>query len=243
MTQTAAHEHAPRPTGRPAMRFRWMHLLFIHWPVPLSMLRPLVPDALEIDTHDGQAWIGLVPFTMRDVRHTWWPPIPTMHHFHECNVRTYVRNGDRAGVWFFSLDAASRLAVFGARRFWNLNYVHSRISLDRDGDVVQYRVKRVREPNITMQCAWRAGAPCELSQNGQLANFLTERYSMYSMDRRGRLLRGDIWHEPWRLREAELLELDDDLVASAGVRVGEAQPIVYHVDGIQAEAWPIRRAR
>src|SRR5213592_3708461 len=99
---------AQRPQGKPAMAMRWLHLLFMHWPAPAAMLRPLVPAALEIDEFEGNAWVGLIPFTMRDVRPTWLPNLPFglgVHHFHECNVRTYVTYRGEPGVWFFSLDA------------------------------------------------------------------------------------------------------------------------------------------
>ncbi|MHC5023234.1 MAG: YqjF family protein [Planctomycetota bacterium] len=234
---------AARPRGRPGIRFRWLHLLFAHWPVPADVLRPMVPDALDIDTHGGNAWVGLVPFTMRDVRHTWMPPIPTMHHFHECNVRTYVSREGEAGVWFFSLDAASRLAVWGARRRWNLNYLHARMSLVREGDTIRYAVQRAGEPEVSMRCTWTAGEARPRSTPGSLVHFLTERYQLYVVDRRGRPWRGRIWHEPWRLREATLESLEDDLVAAAGIDVsGAGPPHLLHADEIATQAWGLERA-
>lgn len=221
------------------MRMRWMSLLFAHWPVPADEIRPLIPGALEIDTFDGDAWVGLVPFTMRNVGHTLWPWVPTMRHFHECNVRTYVTCNGVPGVWFFSLDATSRLAVWGARRFWHLNYQYSRMDLQREGDVVRYSVDRAGHPGARLRCTWRAGRPMPRSQPGELAHFLTERYSLFTIDSRGRPQRGRIWHEPWPLREAEMLEFDDGLVRAAGVAIPDQRPVLYHVDALDMEAWDL----
>jgi hypothetical protein len=239
---------------------RWRCLLFIHWPVPVEAVRPLVPPGLEVDTFDSQAWVGLIPFTMDGIRAALLPPVPTTTAFHECNVRTYVRLGEERGVWFFSLDAASRLAVLVARRLWRLNYVHSRMSLERDGDLVRYRVERRGEPGTGLRCAWRVGEALARSQPGELAHFLTERYVLYSSRWRpdgraggagGRrktarqdaaLYRGHIDHAPWPLRAAALLELEDGLVAAAGIDLGGAPAAAVHAaDRLEVEAWRIER--
>ena len=101
---------------------RWHDLLFAHWRCPVSDLRALIPAALEIDTFDSTAWIGVIPFYMSGVRLRGAPPVPTAHAFEEMNVRTYVTLDGRPGVWFFSLDAASSLAVIGARVGVSLPY-------------------------------------------------------------------------------------------------------------------------
>ena len=89
------------------MRMTWRSLLFLHWPLPPDAVRPLLPAEMTLDTFDGSAWVGLVPFTMTGVKFRWLGSIPSMRRFHECNVRTYVHRDGEPGVWFFSLDAAS----------------------------------------------------------------------------------------------------------------------------------------
>ena len=222
------------------MYMEWHNLLFLHWPVSPEALRPLVPPPLEIDTHEGEAWVGLVPFTMRRVRHALWPPIPTMTNFHECNVRTYVRCGDLVGVWFFSLDAVSALAVFGARMLWNLNYVHSAIDLERSGPATDYRVER--RDGRTMHCRWEVGSPLPVSEPGSLDHFLTERYALFSVaPRSGRVRCGWIWHEPWPLREATVLELRDELVGAAGITVDTRRPpFARHAEFVDVQAWRLQ---
>jgi len=234
---------APIPRGTPIMRMRWRHLMFAHWRVTPESLRRRVPDAFEIDTFDGSAWIGLVPFTMLDVSPIMLPrlPIRGVTNFHECNVRTYVRRGADHGVYFFSLDAASRLAVWAARTFFHLPYFNARIDLQRAGDEVTYRVHRLDEPRATMHCRWCAGRRCEPSQPGDLAHFLTERYQLMTTDRLGRPRRCRIWHEPWPLREASLTVLDDELVSKVGVQIPMKEPVTHHVDELDVRAWPLQR--
>lgn len=123
-------EPTRRPTGRVVMRQQWRELLFLHWPVPIEELRPLLPPQLSLDTFDGQAYIGLVPFTMRNVRPTLLPPFPPLSNFHEINVRTYVHyQGREPGVWFFSLDAANAIAVRIARAWFALPYYYANMTL------------------------------------------------------------------------------------------------------------------
>ncbi len=217
MQRNEATSTAPtRPCGAPSMHMSWRSLLFMHWPVPASQLRPLVPDTMEIDSFDGSAWVGLVPFTMAGVGHRWMPRrlrMPWITDFHECNVRTYVTVDGEPGVWFFSLDAASPLAVWAARTFWNLPYYNAAIQLARQGSEVRYAVKRRgRGDEAALRCAWRVGDPLPPSRPGELAHFLTERYLLFA-HRGDRTYRGRIWHQPWPLREGKLLALEDTLVA------------------------------
>ena len=133
-----------RPDGRAAGYQCWSDLLFAHWRVPVELLRPLIPRELEIDTFEGEAWLGLVPFHMSGVRPAWFPSMPYVSEFHETNLRTYVHfRGRDPGVWFISLDAACRAVVEVARWKWHLNYFHSEMDLLRDGDEVQYSSWRI----------------------------------------------------------------------------------------------------
>jgi uncharacterized protein len=236
-------EIAPIPCGIPIMRMRWMDLMFAHWPVDPAILRPLVPEVFMIDTFDGRAWIGLVPFTMEDVSPSVLPRVPIrgVTDFHECNVRTYVRRGNERGVFFLSLDATSRMAVWGAKTLFHLPYKNAHIDLFRDGRQVAYEVKRCDLPRATMRCRWRVGSLREAARPGELSYFLTERYQLMTADEYGRPRRCRIWHEPWPLRDAELLELDDGLVAAAGLPVPDVKPLAFAVDSIDVSVWPLER--
>src|SRR5437867_5100192 len=124
LNQTS-HRPWPLPSRPWVTTMRWHDLLFLHWPVRPEIIRPLIPNGLELDTFDGAAWIGVVPFRMTGVRLRWLPPLPGISAFPELNVRTYVRVRDRPGVYFFSLDAGSRTAVAMARAWFHLPYFHA----------------------------------------------------------------------------------------------------------------------
>ena len=137
-----SHRAYPPPSSRPVMRMGWDMLAFLHWPVPAAALAARLPRGLALDTFEGQAYLGVVPFEMARTRFRWAPAIPTATRFLELNVRTYVTAGGRPGVWFFSLDAASKLAVRGARATFRLPYFDAKMAARREGDTVHYTSER-----------------------------------------------------------------------------------------------------
>src|SRR4051794_15358046 len=152
-----------RPDGYSIMKQKWGKLLFIHWPISVEVLRPLIPAALEIDTFDGMAWIAVVPFTMWGIRPTFTLPLPGLNAFHELNVRTYVHYKGVPGVWFFSLDANSQLAVWGARKFFYLPYRNARMQISQDEDRIDYFSERVEKkyPPAVLKTSWQIGDALE----------------------------------------------------------------------------------
>lgn len=192
----------------------WDTLAFLHWPVPPSALEPTLPPGLELDTFEGEAWLGVVPFAMRRTRFDYTPSMPTATDFLELNLRTYVRRGDRAGVWFYSLDAASLLAVRGARLGFALPYFDARMDLEPDagGGAASYRSTRTHRgaPSASFDGSYTPTGPAVSAAEGSLEHFLTERYCLFAqrghgvrIALRGGLLRGDIAHDPWPLQPAE----------------------------------------
>jgi len=200
-------EHRPWPLpARPwVMTMDWQDLLFLHWRVPAPALQPHLPAGVEVDTFDGSAWLGVVPFRMARTRVRCLPPVPTTHDFPELNLRTYVRVGDRSGVWFFSLDAASRLAVAGARATFGLPYFRARMRCERTGDQLVYTSERTdrRGPPALFGGRWRPSGAPRPAAVGSLEHFLTERYCLFAA-RRGVVLIGEIAHAPWQLAPAEV---------------------------------------
>jgi len=215
----------------------WRDLLFVHWRVDPDALAELLPEGLEVDTFDGHAWLGLIPFRMDRVRFFGLPSIPTLGSFPECNVRTYVLRDGVPGVWFFSLDAASRLAVLGGRNLWKLNYIHARFMIDSHGDTTDYRVRR--SDGRSAHLNWTVGERLPASEAGSLPHFLTERYYLYAGTSR-RLLRGAVWHEPWTLRRATLNRLDDEFIPQLGVETLE-DPVCMAADPVDVLGWTNRR--
>jgi uncharacterized protein YqjF (DUF2071 family) len=189
-------DHRPWPLpSRPWVQGQtWEHLLFAHWPVDHDLLRPHVPPSLVLEQWGGSAWLGLTPFRVVGFRLRGLPPLPVVSEFLELNCRTYVRRGDRPGVWFFSLNASSRLAVAGARRAYGLPYDHARISADARRFELQADGGRRFSAEYSGLGNGAAAAP------GTLEHFLTERYCLYG--RNGRAL-AEIHHPPWPLQLAQ----------------------------------------
>ncbi len=193
--EETGHRPYPLPAGPWVMGQTWQNLLFAHWRVEHELLRPHVPERLELETHDGSAWIGLTPFAVTGLRLRGTIPLPYVSTFLELNCRTYVRGTDgRPGIWFFSLDASSRAAVAVARRTYELPYRHARF--ETAGDEVRVHTEGGGE----FRALYRGGGEPSPAEPGSLEHFLTERYCLYAG---GGRLRAEIHHPPWPLQPAE----------------------------------------
>ncbi len=232
-----------RPSGRPVMRQDWSHLLFLHWEVPVSALRPIVPQSLEIDTFEGRAFVGLVPFAMSGVRPLWSPAVPGLSRFLEVNVRTYVHfEGRDPGVWFFSLDAANRIAVNLARTFWNLPYFYAKMRMDRpSGGPIRYRSTRVDRTAEPPGCsiAYRPDGTPSASVPKTLEHFLAERYILYTSGRRA-LLSGRVHHSAYPLQPARLESLEESLIGASGIERPATDPLAHYAWGVRVLVYPLR---
>jgi uncharacterized protein YqjF (DUF2071 family) len=194
------HRPWPLPTSSWVIAQTLDDLLFAHWRVGSDVLRPHVPDPLSIDERDGSAWVGVTPFVVTGLRARGLFPLPYVSSFRELNVRTYVTFGDKPGIWFFSLDASSELAVRAARRLYRLPYFRAQITLERRSGRLLYEC--VRDEAKAFSGSYRGlGAP-KAAEAGRLEHFLTERYCLYAEDE-GRLFRAEIHHRPWPLQRAE----------------------------------------
>ncbi len=177
----------------------WIDLCFLHWRVEEAALRGLVPDSVELETHDGSVWLGVTPFLLRNFRLRGLPPLPGISTFPEVNVRTYVTRDGKPGIWFFSLDAASRLAVEAAKKLYKLPYHHAQMRYERDEELVHYESAR---PGAAFSARYRGDGELFQPAAGTLEHFLTDRYCLYTEDG-GRLYRAEIQHAPWDLQRGE----------------------------------------
>jgi uncharacterized protein YqjF (DUF2071 family) len=236
-----AHRPWPSPARPFAMAMSWHDLLFMHWPVDVASLRPHVPAPLAIDTFDGTAWLGVVPFRMTGVRPRGLPAVHGLSNFAELNVRTYVTIGGRPGVWFFSLDAENAIAVEVARRTFHLNYCHAQMRCERDlvRDVVSYASRRTHRglPRATFAAGYRPTGQAARSVTDTLEHFLTERYCLYAAARDGRLFRGEIAHAPWPLRPAEVEMRTNTMNEQLGFALPATPPLLHFVDRLDVVAW------
>jgi hypothetical protein len=253
MTSIKGPENAPvidriaptqRPDRRAVMRQNWHELLFLHWELPAGELQAKLPPGLTLDLFEGRAFIGLVPFTMTGVRPVGLPPVRALSNFHETNVRTYVHHDGRdPGVWFFSLDAANAVAVVLARTFFHLPYYHARMRLERKGNgTVTYTSERLRtgpRPATSAIAAVPQGVPSPAAP-GTLEHFLAERYLLYA-SHRGQLYRGQVHHLPYPLQAAEVVSLDESLIAAAGLERPGTPPLAHFAAAVNVEVFPLER--
>jgi len=226
--------------GRPwILQMTWHDLLFAHWPIPESALRHLVPRDLEIEQFDGTAWLGVIPFLMTSCPRGL--PRFLKSRFTEVNVRTYVRHKGRSGVWFFSLDAAHRLTVWGARRFFHLPYHLAAMSLTTTADGVLYYSRRKSSPDVRLDCRYRAVSEPSAPAKTTLEEWLTERYCLYSANRREEIFIGEIHHPPWLLQEAEAEIRINTMTLPLGIALPPERPLLHFAKRQDVVAWALAR--
>ncbi len=247
MPPSFSEDHRPwRIPNRPwRLRQRWSDLLFAHWPIRPDEVQARLPPGLRVDTHDGWAWLGVVPFLMDQVQFRTVGQhcvgVPTATAFPELNLRTYVTAPDgRAGVYFFSLDAASLLAVLGARVAFGLPYFWSRMHMGNENGTIHYTSRRHIGANVDFSARYRSlGTP---SPQDSLRHFLTERYAFFS-HRFGKVQVGEINHLPWVLQNAEAEFLCNGLPESFGLTLPKRPPVLHFASEVQMKAWTVRSLR
>lgn len=219
----------------------WRSLTFIHWRYDAEIIRRSLPANLTLDTFDGSAWVGLVPFVLAGVRPYGLPVLPWIAKFPETNVRTYVKGPDGVrGVWFYTLEADRLLAVMVARIWYHLPYRWAKMRVRDDGATVDYASER-----SALFGSGRTDIKVEVGGNveaGDLENFLTARFRLYT-EVRGKVAFAQIEHLPWPLQRARLLRLEEDLVENSGVPRPVGEPLVHFARELKIKAEAPRMAR
>ena len=215
MAQRLALRH--RPKAMAIGRQRWSHLLFAHWEVAPRAIEATLPRGLFVDTFEGSAYLGIVPFFMERVRPAWLPPVPGLSWFLELNVRTYVHDAaGNPGVWFYSLDCNQPVAVAIARRFFHLPYFHARMAARQQGATMYYQSQRRGAAAAESRYAWELGVDGTPARAGTLEFFLVERYLLFAADAQGRLFGGRVHHTPYRIYPPVVSEFSVEPARAAG---------------------------
>ncbi len=237
----------PRPWPIPdspwIMAQAWLDLLFAHWPVPLDSLRPFLPEGLDLDTYEGQAWLGVVPFRMADIRLRGLPPLLGLSAFTELNVRTYVVKDGKPGVWFLSLEAAHPLAVRVARSSFHLPYFDAEMTCEAEGEGIRYRSERTHRyaTPAHFQGTYGPVGPSLEAAPGSLESWLTARYCLYSADDRGHLFRSEIHHAPWSLHRGWADIRVNTVAHASGIELPDVPPLLHFSRSLEVRLWAPKR--
>jgi uncharacterized protein YqjF (DUF2071 family) len=237
MIKETSHRPWPIPQARWVLSMRWHDLLFLHWPAHPEVIRALIPSVLELDVFDGWCWIGVVPFRMSGVRPRY---MPTPLAFPELNVRTYVKMPGRSGVWFFSLDAASWLAVRCAR-WLGLPYYNARMTMELAGETVHYKSVRVHTGAAPAEfsASYHPTGPVYRAASGTLDHWLTERYCLYAAIKPDQIVYGEIHHPQWPLQSADVELRTNTMTHAVGIELPDTKPICHFARHQEVVAWPI----
>jgi uncharacterized protein YqjF (DUF2071 family) len=232
-----AHRPIPMPSSQWIMKQNWHDLLFAHWPLSPEKVRSLVPQELELDLRDGAAYVAVAPFWMSGIRGRLAPPLPFLYKFCELNVRTYVRYKGVPGVYFFSLDAGSLPAVWGARTAYKLPYFHAAMLIRSSGESFEYTSSRLQMPRpANFHASYRPVSAAHVRDKGSLEHFLTERYCLYTVDH-GHVLRAYIHHASWQLQDAEAEFAVNTMAQAAGIELPEVKPLLHFSRNIEVLVW------
>ncbi len=230
-------DHRPWPLPETNWRWQqqWNDLVFVHWEVDPNWLRSRIPEGLEIDLHDGKAWLGIVPFSMKGVTLRKLPAPGFLCDFPEINLRTYVKRDGKQGVWFFSLDITQWTAVWIARTFFHLPYYKAQIATQNQGNQIEYHFRR--NP-LEFHASYTPETRVQ-PEKDSFENWATERYCLYSDNKKGDLFRAEIHHRQWPLQAASI-EVHTNTMLNHWP-VGCMHPSVLYSKTIDVVVYPLEK--
>ena len=243
LIQETQHRPWPLPRGPWVQHQTWSDMLFAHWPLDPTALRPHVPAPLEVDTFEGQAWVAITPYRMRNLRPRGIPVIPGFSHFAELDLRTYVRHRDQPGVYYFSLSAPNLLVVLGARLLYGLPYHPARARATQSGDAIQHAAMRgPRDAATGFHVTYRPVGDVFYTEPGTLAHWLTDRWTLFTVRRGGATRRVEIHRRPWRLQEATAKIHFNNVATAHGIQLPDQEPLLHFSRGVDVLIWPPKRS-
>jgi uncharacterized protein YqjF (DUF2071 family) len=240
----------PLPSGRWMLKQRWTDLLFANWPIPAAAIAPLVPEGLQVDTFEGSAWLGAMPFWMDRIQMHGLPPIPGARSFPHLSLRTYVRDPETGtpGVCFLSVEASNLLAAAVGRMFYHLPYHWSEMHMEQrsDREFSFYSRRRFADRPVLFKARYRGLGPTRRlaeSRPGTLEYFLIERHCLFSANRAGQSIRANLHHVSWPLEEAEAEIEQNDLAAALGIELPKIAPVLHYSRRLAVYVWPAELVR
>jgi uncharacterized protein len=251
--QSIENRPYPIPRGPWIMMQSWHDLLFMHLPLAPEVMRPLIPPQIELDTFDGLAWVGIVPFRVSHASLRGLPPPPLLSHFPEINVRTYVTLRGIPGVYFFSLDAGNPLAVQIARTVFHLPYFSARMHMQQQQGTIHFQSQRkgtqkgtvrtvgTKGPTPAYDALYSPNGPVFFAPHGTLEYWLTERYCLYTVTEKKWVYRVDIQHGPWPLQSAEQTVRCNTMASAQGIPLPDQPPLLHFAQQQDVLFWPLRR--
>jgi uncharacterized protein len=207
----------------------WNNALFLHWEIPFDTLRKYVPARLHIDSYDGKYYISLVAFTMQKIRPKNLPAVKFISDFHEINLRTYIDNDNRKGVYFLNIEAEKHLSAFIAKKLSGLPYEKAIIKRTRNTYNSKNSVKK-----FSLDAEFEVKQ--RLLNKSDLDKWLTERYCLY-VDTNRSLFRYDIHHKEWELKNVVIKKLDLSYQVGDISIKGKQPGFIHYSDGVKVIAW------
>ena len=235
--EDAGHRQWPLPQDPWILKQAWNDLLFAHWPIARERLRERVPPFLELDAFDNECWISVTPFRLTDLSPRGVPALPWISAFNEINVRTYVVYDGIPGIYFFSLDADSAVAVAGASTLFHLPYFLADIEMESDRGRFTYRSRRSAGSDAQFEAVYAPAGQLFEPEEGTLDYFLTERYCLYAHDPAANQYRVDIHHRRWQLSSAEAQVATNTMVDAAGLRLPAIAPLLHYARRQDVVTW------
>ncbi|WP_216830153.1 YqjF family protein [Alkalihalobacterium elongatum] len=230
------------PSGNWVMRQTWSSLLFAHYKVPKSLIRSVIPTCFEVETFEEEAWISVVPFFMSGIRARGLPELPFTPSFPELNVRTYITFNGRPGVYFFSLDASSKVAVSLANLTYNLPYMNANMSCVSKEREIEFTSERTdnRANKGVFSAKYFPVSDVYFAKPGTLEHWLTERYSLFVTKGMG-IYEGRINHKPWPLQRAEVQFGVNTVAQSVGIPIEDPPDLLQYSNKLKVVVWPPKK--
>ncbi|MFC3038677.1 YqjF family protein [Virgibacillus xinjiangensis] len=238
--QETGHRDSPLPAGPWMMTQKWDDLLFLHLPASPETIRRYVPDQMELDTYDGEAWVSIIPFKISDMRIRLLPSFPYIRKFLELNVRTYVKRDGIPGIYFFSLDAEKLLPVLGAR-MGTLPYYYANMGMKKRGDWFHYHSKRHGNRELAFKGRYRPMSESRFPEKGTLDHWLLERYYLWTQVK-DHVFTVGIHHLPWKVADAEAIIEKQGLTPFLPAEATGNRMLLHYAHSRRVLFWPLKKA-